>query len=194
MGGNAGQTIVKRFWTYAGLICLLLASLGCGTSYQLARTVNSLAPMPDGRVFPSKPKFTVLPEPVATGAGIDFEAVYYLDHRTLPGVSSDGGSYLRFWPDGRVMEQFAGGKPTATDADSFYGAWMGYYRIKEGKLEIELFAPKLSEYRWTYWRVEAVLEGDLIRSNQEEINRRVKTIDRSYFKLAVPGMKRMPDW
>ncbi len=175
------------------MICLLLVSMGC-ESYQLARTANSLAPMPDGRVFPAKPKFTVLPEPVANGAGIDFEAVYYLDHRTLPGVSSDGGSYLRFWPDGRVMEQFAGAKPTATDADSFYGAWMGYYRIEEGKLEIELFAPKLSDYRWTYWRVEAVLEGDLIRSNQEEINRRVKTIDRSYFKLAVPGMKRMPDW
>jgi len=95
-GGNPRMTIVKRFWIYAAVVCQLLAGTGCGSSYQLAKTVGALSVLPEDRVFPTKPKFTVQPVTVADGEGIDFEAIYYLDNRSIPGVSIDGqGSRIK---------------------------------------------------------------------------------------------------
>jgi hypothetical protein len=193
-GGNPERTMPRRFWTYAAAVCLLLAGTGCGSSYQLAKTVGALSVLPEDRVFPTKPKFTVQPVTVADGEGIDFEAVYYLDNRSIPGVSIDGGNYFRFWPDGRVMERCAGRKPSTEDADQFLGAWLGYYQVNEGKLVLEFFAPEPVKYRWNYWKLEAVLQGDQIRLQRGERNRKSETKNRVYVRVPLKGMERLPDW
>ena len=93
---------MRSFWKYAAVVFLVLTGSGCVASYELISRSGTLKELPEGRHVPAKPKFTVQPEPVATSAGIDFEAVYYLD-----------SSYLRFWPDGRVMKRFSANRPTS---------------------------------------------------------------------------------
>lgn len=185
---------MRRFATLVLVVGLMVLAGGCGSSYELSRTVGALTELPEGRVFPREPKFTIQPESVGNDAGLDFAAVYYLDHSTLSGVTSNGGRYLRFWADGRVMLRFTGRKPTAADADQYDGGWLGYYQVKDGNVVIELFAPTPREYRWGYWKIEAEIDRDKLRLIQGERKRKVEAINRTYVKLPLTGMKRTTDW
>lgn len=172
---------------------LLLASSGCAG--KMAKRAAAMVPMTEDRVFPAKPKFTVSPEVVSADAGIDFEAVYYREHKVDRGVTSDRGSYFRFWPDGRVMFRLLGRKPmAASEPDQFDGVWLGYYQVKEGKLAMEFFAPVEEKYGWDYWKIEAVVQAGEIRSVSEEKNRKKVVVERVYTKEVVKGMKRGADW
>lgn len=171
---------------------LLLVGTGCMSS--LEKRANAMVPMTEDRVFPAKPKFTIQPEAVSVGTGIDFAAVYYREHKLDPGITSDRGSYFRFWADGRVVFRLMGRKPMALEADQFDGVWLGYYQVKEGKLSMEFFAPITEKYGWDYWRIEAVVEGDKIKTVSEEKNRKKVVVEKVYGRHGVEGMKRGTDW
>jgi len=93
-----------------------------------------------------------------------------------------------------MMQRFAGRRPTAEEADQFVGAWLGYYQVKEGKLVLEFFAPEPVKYRWDYWKIEAALQGDQIRLQRGERNRKSETMNRVYVRHPLKGMERLPDW
>ncbi|MCD6051901.1 MAG: hypothetical protein K0Q55_3310 [Verrucomicrobia bacterium] len=174
---------MRSFWKYAMVVFLVLTGTGCVASYQLISRTGTLKKLPEGRYLPARPEFTVQPEVVATSAGIDFEAVYHLDH-----------TYLRFWPDGKVIRRFVGNRPMSDEADQFDSGKLGYYQVKDGKVVMEFFAPQPVDFRWTYWTLKGEIQGDQIRLVREEWNRKSEAKDVVYTKHPVKGMKRMPDW
>lgn len=163
----------------------LAALAGCERPLQLS----------GNRVFPSKPAFSITPEPASKDCGLDFDAVYYLANNEPPVGSGLGGNYYRFWSDGRVLFTFTqtDDPPSAAEADRFQCARLGYYRVRGNQVEIQIYAPNATG-RSPYGVVgvhpidkDGNLVGRLL-SGTKDLGPIV------YRRIPVEGMRRAPDW
>jgi hypothetical protein len=151
--------------------------------------------MSDGRVFPRYPAFSIQPEAVSEDAGLDFDAVYYKARDNRPGmVGHPVGDYYRFWPNGRVLKTAArgDGPPAAAEADGFWNADLGYYRVRGNRVEVEFYVPNAAGSYYFSGPVFIDRDGNLLqirpRRGKELLRRFV------YRRIPLKGMTREPDW
>jgi hypothetical protein len=172
---------------------VVLAMTGCVAVYdQITRP--RMVILSENRRFPSKPEFTIKPAAVREGAGIGFDAIYYLANDRIHGVQAPGGNYYRFWSNGRVLVNMSSGFPTRAEVEDFTHAYLGYYRLVNNRLEMEFFAPDSAKWRWDYRRVFAKLsDGSLIELHSRRDDFEIGNLS-SYLKYSFGRLERKPDW
>ena len=137
------QTIcAKSFLTI--IACLLL--LGC-SGCLIIRMTAPMHILPDGRCFPKKPQFTVIPNENSSDSGLDFSSLYVSERIWLyEGKTHTNYYHLRFWPTGECIAK--GGIERYldrydVDGFSLWGeGWsMGFYNVVGSNIVFEIYVP-----------------------------------------------------
>jgi hypothetical protein len=151
--------------------------------------------LPESRHFPKTPRFSILPQNSFAGSGLEFDAVY--TSRSDPPANSDRlitYSYLRFWPNGRVLSNYRDHVPTKQDAEDFTHAYLGYYQVTNDKVTAELFVPNNAKFQWDYVRIHLTVRGDTIVKKMEEMGGQTLRSETTYQKTSFDKLERQPDW
>lgn len=169
------------------LIALLFLLAGCRNTVSIS----------EHRCAPRKPTFTISPpeSPYGRGEGIDFDAVYCTSLTSNKwNVSGTVYRYYRFWPNGRVLSRHIAHPPTGEDAEDFSDGHIGYYRLNNRRVTIELFVPDSGTMNWGYETIEARLADNVLEETEIRLGERTAETLFPYSKLRLDGLRREPDW
>jgi len=133
----------KTFIAFLLLIFLSVVHSGCC----YIRWTAPMHIMPDGRCFPKKPQFTVVPSLTSKKSGIDFSSVYASEQVwSYEGETHTNYYHLRFWPTGECIAK--GGISRYLERDDIEGfslwgkGWsMGVYNTFGSNIVFEIYVP-----------------------------------------------------
>ncbi|MBP7830097.1 MAG: hypothetical protein KA248_09295 [Kiritimatiellae bacterium] len=166
------------------LVCVAVLS-GCRTD----RVISEF------RHVPKNPRFSIQPADYTRTDMLDFQAVYYtVDEAETKYGTRKAYNYLRFWPTGHVLIDFADHLPDAKEAEDFSHAYLGYYRLHERKIVLEFFSPDTGRWRWDYGRDSGYVDGDSIVITSSTLGARSWENRIAFTRHPVEGLKRRPDW
>lgn len=182
------------------LLCFLCAGALMMTSGCLL--IKMTAPMhilPDGRAFPKKPKFTVMPRPAQSGSLLSYDSVYvYMREWEYENRTYTNYFYLRFWPSGECLEKVSTSELSQNEFDTFTiwgdGYSMGFYNVINSNLVVEIYVPD------SYNRLYGVVCSNEIRISRVDLKyaaARFTTstqVDYHYKRYPNIQLKAQPDW
>lgn len=164
--------------------------------------IRMTAPMhvlPDGRHFPKKPQFTVMPNQEMPASKLDFSSVYVWK-RTWTHAEQMRANYFyfRFWPTGECIEKVSAEHLYRDDFEGFTrwgGGWsMGFYEVSGSNIVIEIYVPD------SYNKLHGVISDNEVHITRIELKYaaarsiRSSTQDIHYIRHYVGEMSLQPDW
>ena len=151
--------------------------------------------LPDGRLFPRHPDFTIIPYYDFQDLQLDFSSIYFwkriIDvegYRALTNYH-----YMRFWPTGECMYKSAIGQPIF-EADSFDSAAMGFYNKSGSNIVFEIYSPQ------SYYRGFGFITSNEIHITRSELKYTTATFtysnpeDLRFIRHYVGNLSTQPDW
>ncbi len=163
----------------------VLAATGCRTDTTIS----------ENRHVPKRPAFSFGPSDHSRTDLIDFEAIYYTSHETHSATGPSASfNYFRFWPTGHVLIDFADHLPSRSEAEDFSYAYIGFFRLKDHSIVVELFAPDTGQWKWDYGCEYGFIENGSIVLTNSVIGSRSWTNRWVFTKYPIDGLERKPDW
>ncbi|NLB68721.1 MAG: hypothetical protein GX804_03410 [Lentisphaerae bacterium] len=177
-------------------MAILLFGSGCAAIKTYWEWSSYWMSVSEGRIYPKRPKFSVVPQEPSDSNGLDLDAIYYLwDTWTnrSGGIVKDC-QYMRFWRSGEVYGGFVENRlPTTSDGDSLQGVRMGFYNLADSNLIVEINTPDcyivsrgvVYTNRLVFYEYINRLPGGY----SSQFNR-----TNTFIRLPLSGMSRQPDW
>jgi hypothetical protein len=154
-----------------------------------------------GHYWPKNDKWTVRPEANQLhyiDKALDFNAVYL---NTYPPHDESCFTY-RFWKNGRMIAKNMRNPPSIEDVDDLRGSYLGYYRIENGYVIVEIYgpvAPPIGRGGYSKRTYDITDEGLLwiskqsTRWNYEDMSNWDKK-QRLFVRYPIEGMESEPFW
>ena len=153
----------------------------------------------DGRFFPKKPQFAVVPSRASQHCGLDYSSIYVWQRLwEYEGQAHTNYYHVRFWPTGECIAKGSTDKQIHRDdiEDFLWGkGWsMGFYEMNGSNVVFEIYVPD------AYNKYYGVVSSNEIHVTQ--INLKYATakfsydsyVDQHYLRYPIGKLNDLPDW
>ena len=167
-----------------------------GCSY--FRWANPYHQLSDGRRFPKKPRFIITPINNYQDSIINFSSAYVWENIwTYEEKTYQDYNHFLFWPTGECFQKATSSRYLYNDHNFFdnkKGWSMGFYRIKDSNIEIEIYVPH------SYNRYFGTISSNEIHITRIDLkygNARFTystPVNEHYFRYNFGKFSYQPDW
>ena len=155
--------------------------------------------IPDGRHFPKKPQFTVIPSRDAQLSEIDFSSVYVWKREwAYEGRMYTNYYHLRFWPTGECIEGVNTERLYRDDIEGFAlwgkGWSMGFYGVAGSNILVEIYVPD------SYNKLYGVVSSNEIHVTRTDLKyaaanfSHTTSVNKHFIRYPMGQLTAQPDW